>query len=89
MNPVYSSGLQGINNAVLRMNAASSNVSRSILTDAKAVKIENNEPRLTEDTIDLSTEAVEMIKSEVQLKASASVVRSFDETQQALVDILA
>ena len=89
MNTIYSSGLQGINNSILRMTASASNVSQAFVTDEKAVRVEENKIVQTEDTVDLSKEAVEMTLSEVQLKASTAVIKTLDETQQSLIDILA
>ncbi|MBN2723577.1 MAG: hypothetical protein JXR95_05835 [Deltaproteobacteria bacterium] len=89
MNTVYSNALTGLARAGMTMYAASSNISRSIVDDAKALEVAGDKLALSSDTIDLSREAVAMMQAENFHAAQIPVIKTADEMTRSLLDILA
>lgn len=89
MISAMSSAITGINRSHLMMYAASSNISRSNVENAQALGVAGDKLVKTSDSIDISEQAVMMMKAQMVQAAQIPVIRTADEMQKTLLDIIA
>ncbi|WP_339669337.1 hypothetical protein [Dasania marina] len=97
MNSVLSTGLSGIQAGQNSAQSAAQKIASATVTtptDSEAVDAVNEAPQFStrpaNSGLDALTEgAVQLVRSEQQVQASAAVVRTADETLGTLIDTLA
>ncbi|MCR8922395.1 hypothetical protein NO559_06400 [Dasania sp. GY-MA-18] len=90
MNPVLSTGLAGIQAGQNSAQSAAQKIASASVTtptDTEAVDAVNEATAPASSGLDAITEgAVELLRSEQQVQASAAVVQTADETLGTLID---
>lgn len=89
MISAMSSALSGINRSHLMMYAASANISRSNIENAQTIEISGDNLVKRSDSIDISEQAIQMMQAQMVQAAQIPVIRTADEMNKTLLDIIA